>query len=76
MLNSGDMTPTQFASKLENKINEAIAYADIDVDYVAKVLTFPATNVLNRCYCDPEYEKEGLEFLRKHLHKAWQFIFA
>ncbi len=49
--------------------------AGIDVDYVAKVLTFPATNVLNRCYCDPEYEKEGLDFLRKHLHKAWQFIF-
>ncbi len=48
----------------------------VDVDYVAKVLTFPATTVLSRCYCEPEYEKEGMEFLRKHLHKAWQFYFA
>ncbi|ORT99190.1 hypothetical protein D081_2160 [Anaerovibrio sp. JC8] len=48
---------------------------DVDIDYMTNVLTHPATNVINKCYCDPTYEKKGLNFLREHLHQFWIFYF-
>ena len=44
---------------------------DLDIDHLVKLFTLPIIATVDRCYCDPEYEEEGLEYIKFHFKYIW-----
>ncbi len=49
--------------------------ADVDIIHLAKLVCYPIISVIDRCYCDPDFEKEGLTFIRDHVRYIWRNYF-
>ncbi len=45
-----------------------------DIEHLAKLFSLPIIATVDRCYCDPEYEKEGLEYISAHVKYIWNRI--
>ena len=48
---------------------------DADVHHLAKLFILPIIATVDRCYCEPEYEKEGIEFIKAHVRYVWNKYF-
>ncbi|ORT98842.1 hypothetical protein D081_2376 [Anaerovibrio sp. JC8] len=45
-------------------------------EHMVNMFYLPIVEVINRCYCQPEYEKQGLDFVKTHSEVMWDAYFA
>lgn len=48
---------------------------DLEFNHLVKLFTLPIIATVDHCYCDPDYEKDGLEYIQAHIKYIWmQYI--
>ena len=46
-----------------------------NIDHIARVFVAPLISTVDRCYCDPDFEKEGIEYIKSHVKYVWNKYF-
>ena len=46
-----------------------------NIDHLARVFVAPLISTVDRCYCDPDFEKEGIEYIKSHVKYIWNNYF-
>lgn len=55
--------------------NKKIAQPSHTIEHMANMFYLPIIEVINRCYCQPEYESKALEFIKDHCEILWSAYF-
>ena len=60
---------------LEKMMSVKNIHVDLELDHLVKLFVLPIIATIDRCYCDPEYEEEGLSYIRTHIKYIWMNYF-